>query len=160
MEQNKEIRGIQVDLDLRAFNEAFIRDIPGKRETRRCICIPLTTNYVTDNMYTVNETQIREAIVRLRMWPVSQEYREKYDKKYDWNVYLDISKEARENLAEINPQLAKQLSYGDEDYDKEIVRQALPKVGRAYNQYPKQLPPEEVTTVILEQHEGDDDLPF
>lgn len=154
-------QSIVLDIDLRRLHEAFIKNIQGNRETLRSTIIPNDRNFIVEKGYSDrNGNEIRTAILRIRLWPVSQEYREKYDTKYDWNVYLDISKEARENLAEINPQLAKQLSYGDEAYDKEIVKQALPKVGRAYNKYPKQLPPEEVTTVILEQHEGDDDLPF
>lgn len=159
MEQK--IQSIVIDFDLRKLHEVFISDIKGKRDTRRCTVIPNANNFVVESGYVDHAgNEIRTDVLRLRLWPVSDESREKYGKKQDWDVKLEISKEARETLRQTNPQLAAQLSKDSPDFDREIVKQALPYVGVGYNQYPRQLPQEQVGTVSMESVEGEDDLPF
>ena len=72
----------------------------------------------------------------------------------------DIARKAREQLQQTNPKLYAQLQKDNPDYDREIIKQVLPYIGVGYNQYPRELPQEQVGTVSMEQAEGDDDLPF
>lgn len=160
MEQNQNPSSIVLDLDLRKLHDAFITNIQGQREKRRCICIPITDNFIAESGYTTRDNhEVRTAIIRIRLWPVSQESKEQYGKKQDWDAKLEITKEARETLPTINPTLAAQLNRDDPAYDKEIVKQALPYVGAAYSQYPRTLPQEQVNTVELDD-KADGDLPF
>jgi hypothetical protein len=162
MEQNQNPSSIVLDLDLRKLHDAFITNIQGQREKRRCICIPIIDNFIAESGYTTRDNhEVRTAIVRIRLWPVSQESKEQYGKKQDWDAKLEITKEARETLPTINPTLAAQLNRDDPAYDKEIVKQALPYVGAAYSQYPRTLPQEQVSTISVEAALGEkEDLPF
>lgn len=160
MEQNQIPTSIVLDLDLRKLHDAFITNIQGQREKRRCICIPITDNFIAESGYTTRDNlKVHTAIVRIRLWPVSQESKEQYGKKQDWDAKLEITKEAREALPTINPTLAAQLNRDDPAYDKEIVKQALPYVGAAYSQYPRTLPQEQVNTVELDD-KANGDLPL
>ena len=100
--------------------------------------------------------------MQLKMWPVSEESKQQYDKKQDYDLRLDISKNAREALEQRDPQLAARLRYNDSAYDRELSKQLLPYIGQAFEMQPTQLPPEQTATVSMEQAEGDDDddLPF
>ena len=163
MEQNQNPTSIVLDLDLRKLHDAFITNIQGQREKRRCICIPITDNFIAESGYINRATnaEVRTAIVRIRLWPVSQESKEQYGKKQDWDAKLEITKEAREALPTINPTLAAQLNRDDPAYDKEIVKQALPYIGAAYSQYPRTLPQEQAPTISVEEALGEkEDLPF
>ena len=154
-------QSIVLDIDLRRLHEAFIKKIQGNRETLRSTIIPNDRNFIVEKGYTDrNGNEIRTAILRIRLWPVTDESREKYDKKQDWDAKLEISKEAREQLQQTNPKLYAQLQKDNPDYDREIIKQVLPYIGVGYNQYPRELPQEQVGTVSMEQAEGDDDLPF
>lgn len=154
-------QSIVLDIDLRRLHEAFIKNIQGNRETLRSTIIPNDRNFIVEKGYTDrNGNEIRTSILRIRLWPVTDESREKYGKKQDWDVKLEISKEAREQLQQTNPKLYAQLQKDNPDYDREIIKQVLPYIGVGYNQYPRELPQEQVGTVSMEQAEGDDDLPF
>ena len=98
--------------------------------------------------------------MQLKMWPVSEESKQQYDKKQDYDLRLDISKNAREALDQRDPQLAARLRYNDSAYDRELSKQLLPYIGQAFEMQATQLPPEQTATVSMEQAEGDDDLPF
>lgn len=154
-------QSIVLDIDLRRLHEAFIKNIQGNRETLRSTIIPNDRNFIVEKGYTDrNGNEIRTSILRIRLWPVTDESREKYGKKQDWDAKLEISKEAREQLQQTNPKLYAQLQKDSPDYDREIIKQVLPYIGVGYNQYPRELPQEQVGTVSMEQAEGDDDLPF
>lgn len=154
-------QSIVLDIDLRRLHEAFIKNIQGNRETLRSTIIPNDRNFIVEKGYSDrNGNEIRTSILRIRLWPVTDESREKYGKKQDWDVKLEISKEAREQLQQTNPKLYAQLQKDNPDYDREIIKQVLPYIGVGYNQYPRELPQEQVGTVTMEQAEGDDDLPF
>lgn len=154
-------QSIVLDIDLRRLHEAFIKNIQGNRETLRSTIIPNDRNFIVEKGYSDrNGNEIRTSILRIRLWPVTDESREKYGKKQDWDVKLEISKEAREQLQQTNPKLYAQLQKDNPDYDREIIKQVLPYIGVGYNQYPRELPQEQVGTVSMEQAEGDDDLPF
>lgn len=149
-----------VVLNLRGLNGAFIRNIQGKTAVKRCICIPIDDNFIVEKGYTSNGKEIRTAELYCKQWPVSDESREKYDKKQDWDLRLDISKAAQETLAQNHPDLAVRLKYKDAAYDRELAKQVLPYIGVAFDIHPQNLPPEEVPTVETTASEGDDDLPF
>jgi len=160
MEQ-QDIQSIVGEIDLYRLHEVFTRDIKGSRETRRSTIVPNASNGITEKGYTDRSgNEIRTAKIRFRMWPVTDESREKYGTKQDWNIKLEFGKEAREMLQQTNPKLAAQLQKDNPDYDSEIVKQVFPYIGVAYNQQRRELPPEQVPTVTVEQAEGDDDLPF
>ena len=150
-------------IDLRRCNNAFVTNIQSKATgvTKRVICIPVEDNFIDEAGYVDrNGNQIRTAKMQLKMWPVSEESKQQYDKKQDYDLRLDISKNAREALDQRDPQLAARLRYNDSAYDRELSKQLLPYIGQAFEMQATQLPPEQTATVILEQHEGDDDLPF
>ena len=150
-------------IDLRRCNNAFVTNIQSKATgvTKRVICIPVEDNFIDEAGYVDrNGNQIRTAKMQLKMWPVSEESKQQYDKKQDYDLRLDISKNAREALEQRDPQLAARLRYNDSAYDRELSKQLLPYVGQAYDMQATQLPPEQTATVSMEQSEGDDDLPF
>lgn len=150
-------------IDLRRCNNAFITNIQSKATsvTKRVICIPLEDNFIDEAGYVDrNGNQIRTAKMQLKMWPVSEESKQQYDKKQDYDLRLDISKNAREALEQRDPQLAARLRYNDSAYDRELSKQLLPYIGQAFEMQPTQLPPEQAATVSMEQAEGNDDLPF
>jgi hypothetical protein len=150
-------------IDLRRCNNAFVTNIQSKATgvTKRVICIPVDDNFIDEAGYVDrNGNQIRTAKMQLKMWPVSEESKQQYDKKQDYDLRLDISKNAREALEQRDPQLAARLRYNDSAYDRELSKQLLPYVGQAYDMQTTQLPPEQAATVSMEQAEGDDDLPF
>ena len=150
-------------IDLRRCNNAFVTNIQSKATgvTKRVICIPVEDNFIDEAGYVDrNGNQIRTAKMQLKMWPVSEESKQQYDKKQDYDLRLDISKNAREALEQRNPQLAARLRYNDSAYDRELSKQLLPYIGQAFEMQPTQLPPEQTATVSMEQAEGDDDLPF
>lgn len=147
-------------LNLRALNGAFITNIQGKTATKRCVCIPIDDNFIVEKGYTSNGKEIRTAELSFKQWPVSDESRERYGKKQDYDLRLDISKTAHENLAQANPDLAARLRYNDSAYDRELAKQVLPYIGVAYDIHPTNLPPEPVQTTTAIPDEGDDDLPF
>ena len=159
--ETKTPQSIVLDIDLRRLHEAFIKNIQGNRETLRSTIIPNDRNFIVEKGYSDrNGNEIRTSILRIRLWPVTDESREKYGKKQDWDAKLEISKEAREQLQQTNPKLYAQLQKDSPDYDREIIKQVLPYIGVGYNQYPRELPQEQVETVSMQQAEGDDDLPF
>ena len=150
-------------IDLRRCNNAFVTNIQSKATgvTKRVICIPVEDNFIDEAGYVDrNGNQIRTAKMQVKMWPVSEESKQQYDKKQDYDLRLDISKNAREALEQRDPQLAARLRYNDSAYDRELSKQLLPYVGQAYEMQSTQLPPEQTATVSMEQAEGDDDLPF
>ena len=150
-------------IDLRRCNNAFVTNIQSKATgvTKRVICIPVEDNFIDEAGYVDrNGNQIRTAKMQLKMWPVSEESKQQYDKKQDYDLRLDISKNARETLEQRDPQLAARLRYNDSAYDRELSKQLLPYIGQAFEMQPTQLPPEQTATVSMEQAEGDDDLPF
>lgn len=150
-------------IDLRRCNNAFVTNIQSKATgvTKRVICIPVEDNFIDEAGYVDrNGNQIRTAKMQLKMWPVSEESKQQYDKKQDYDLRLDISKNAREALEQRDPQLAARLRYNDSAYDRELSKQLLPYIGQAFEMQPTQLPPEHTATVSMEQAEGDDDLPF
>ena len=150
-------------IDLRRCNNAFVTNIQSKATgvTKRVICIPVEDNFIDEAGYVDrNGNQIRTAKMQLKMWPVSEESKQQYDKKQDYDLRLDISKNAREALDQRDPQLAARLRYNDSAYDRELSKQLLPYIGQAFEMQSTQLPPEQTTTVSMEQAEGDDDLPF
>ena len=152
-------------IDLRRCNNAFVTNIQSKATgvTKRVICIPVEDNFIDEAGYVDrNCNQIRTAKMQLKMWPVSEESKQQYDKKQDYDLRLDISKNAREALEQRDPQLAARLRYNDSAYDRELSKQLLPYIGQAFEMQPTQLPPEQTATVSMEQAEGDDDddLPF
>ena len=152
-------------IDLRRCNNAFVTNIQSKATgvTKRVICIPVEDNFIDEAGYVDrNGNQIRTAKMQLKMWPVSEESKQQYDKKQDYDLRLDISKNAREALEQRDPQLAARLRYNDSAYDRELSKQLLPYIGQAFEMQPTQLPPEQTATVSMEQAEGDDDddLPF
>jgi hypothetical protein len=159
MEQNAK----NIIIDLRRCNNAFVTNIQSKATgvTKRVICIPVEDNFIDEAGYVDrNGNQIRTAKMQLKMWPVSEESKQQYDKKQDYDLRLDISKNAREALEQRDPQLAARLRYNDSAYDRELSKQLLPYIGQAYDMQATQLPPEQTATVSMEQAEGDDDLPF
>ena len=109
---------------------------------------------------TNNGKEIRTAELSFKQWPVSDESRERYSKKQDYDLRLDIGKAAQEYLAQTNPEMASRLKYKDAAYDRELAKQVLPYIGVAYDIHPQNLPPEEVPTATTMPAEGDDDLPF
>lgn len=148
-------------LNLRALNGAFITNIQGKTATKRCVCIPIEDNFIVEKGYTTNNgKEIRTAELTFKQWPVSDESREKYGKKQDYDLRLDISKAAQEHLAQTNPEMAARLKYNDSAYDRELAKQVLPYIGVAYEVHPISLAPEQVGTAAALPSEGDDDLPF
>ena len=150
-------------IDLRRCNNAFVTNIQSKATgvTKRVICIPVEDNFIDEAGYVDrNGNQIRTAKMQLKMWPVSEESKQQYDKKQDYDLRLDISKNAREALEQRDPQLAARLRYNDSAYDRELSKQLLPYIGQAFEMQPTQLPPEHTATVSMQQAEGDDDLPF
>ena len=150
-------------IDLRRCNNAFVTNIQSKATgvTKRVICIPVEDNFIDEAGYVDrNGNQIRTAKMQLKMWPVSEESKQQYDKKQDYDLRLDISKNAREALEQRDPQLAARLRYNDSAYDRELSKQMLPYIGQAFEMQSTQLPPEQTATVSMEQTEGDDDLPF
>ena len=150
-------------IDLRRCNNAFVTNIQSKATgvTKRVICIPVEDNFIDEAGYVDrNGNQIRTAKMQLKMWPVSEESKQQYDKKQDYDLRLDISKNVREALEQRDPQLAARLRYNDSAYDRELSKQLLPYIGQAFEMQPTQLPPEQTATVSMEQAEGDDDLPF
>ena len=150
-------------IDLRRCNNAFVTNIQSKATgvTKRVICIPVEDNFIEEAGYVDrNGNQIRTAKMQLKMWPVSEESKQQYDKKQDYDLRLDISKNAREALEQRDPQLAARLRYNDSAYDRELSKQLLPYIGQAYDMQSTQLSPEQTATVSMEPAEGDDDLPF
>ena len=150
-------------IDLRRCNNAFVTNIQSKATgvTKRVICIPVEDNFIDEAGYVDrNGNQIRTAKMQLKMWPVSEESKHQYDKKQDYDLRLDISKNSREALEQRDPQLAARLRYNDSAYDRELSKQLLPYIGQAFEMQTTQLPPEQTATVSMEQAEGDDDLPF
>ena len=150
-------------IDLRRCNNAFVTNIQSKATgvTKRVICIPVEDNFIDEAGYVDrNGNQLRTAKMQLKMWPVSEESKQQYDKKQDYDLRLDISKNAREALDQRDPQLAARLRYNDSAYDRELSKQLLPYIGQAFEMQTTQLPPEQTATVSMEQTEGDDDLPF
>lgn len=150
-------------IDLRRCNNAFVTNIQSKATgvTKRVICIPVEDNFIDEAGYVDrNGNQIRTAKMQLKMWPVSEESKQQYDKKQDYDLRLDISKNAREALDQRDPQLAARLRYNDSAYDRELSKQLLPYIGQAFEMQTTQLPPEQTATVSMQQAEGDDDLPF
>ncbi len=148
-------------LNLRALNGAFITNIQGKTCEKRCICIPIEDNFIVEKGYTTNNgKEIRTAELSFKQWPVSDESRERYGKKQDYDLRLDISKAGHEHLAQTNPDLAARLRFNDSAYDRELAKQVLPYIGVAYDIHPQNLQPEEVATATTMPAEGDDDLPF
>jgi hypothetical protein len=150
-------------IDLRRCNNAFVTNIQSKATgvTKRVICIPVEDNFIEEAGYVDrNGNQIRTAKMQLKMWPVSEESKQQYDKKQDYDLRLDISKNAREALEQRDPQLAARLRYNDSAYDRELSKQLLPYIGQAFEMQSTQLPPEQTATVSMEPAEGDDDLPF
>ena len=150
-------------IDLRRCNNAFVTNIQSKATgvTKRVICIPVEDNFIDEAGYVDrNGNQIRTAKMQLKMWPVSEESKQQYDKKQDYDLRLDISKNAREALEQRDPQLAARLRYNDSAYDRELSKQLLPYIGQAFEMQTTQLPPEQTATVSMQQAEGDDDLPF
>lgn len=147
-------------LNLRGLNGAFITNIQGKTATKRCVCIPIDDNFIVEKGYTSNGSEIRTAELAFKQWPVSDESRERYGKKQDYDLRLDISKAAHELLAQTHPDIASRLSYKDGAYDRELAKQVLPYIGVAYDIKPQNLPPEEVSTATAMPDEGDGDLPF
>ena len=150
-------------IDLRRCNNAFVTNIQSKATgvTKRVICIPVEDNFIDEAGYVDrNGNQIRTAKMQLKMWPVSEESKQQYDKKQDYDLRLDISKNAREALDQRDPQLAARLRYNDSAYDRELSKQLLPYIGQAFEMQATQLPPEQTATVSMEQAEGDEDLPF
>ena len=156
------ITSIIIEDDLRRYNNAFIHTIRSGSTgvEKRCVCIPIDDNFIQEEAYTSNGREIRTAKVRRRMWPVSEESKQQYDKKQDYDLRLDISKNVREALEQRDPALAARLNYRSDGFDSELARQMLPYTGVAYNSYPQQLPPEQVETTTAMPNEGDDDLPF
>ena len=150
-------------IDLRRCNNAFVTNIQSKATgvTKRVICIPVEDNFIDEAGYVDrNGNQIRTAKMQLKMWPVSEESKQQYDKKQDYDLRLDISKNAREALDQRDPQLAARLRYNDSAYDRELSKKLLPYIGQAFEMQTTQLPPEQTATVSMQQAEGDDDLPF
>ena len=150
-------------IDLRRCNNAFVTNIQSKATgvTKRVICIPVEDNFIDEAGYVDrNGNQIRTAKMQLKMWPVSEESKQQYDKKQDYDLRLDISKNAREALEQRDPQLAARLRYNDSAYDRELSKQLLPYVGQAYDMQSTQLPPEQVDTTTAMPNNGDDDLPY
>lgn len=151
-----------VIIDLRRCNNAFITNIKSASTgvTKRCVCIPVEDNFVEESGYVQQSTgkEIRTAKMQLKMWPVTEEGRQQYGKKNDWELRLDISKSVLEELKQRDAQQAARLSYNDNAYDRELVKQLMPYVGVGYEIKPQQLPPESATTETVD--EGDDDLPF
>ena len=148
-------------LNLRGLNGAFITNIQGKTAAKRCVCIPIDDNFIVEKGYTTNNgKEIRTAELSFKQWPVSDESREQYKKKQDYDLRLDISKAGHEHLAQTNPDLAARLRFNDSAYDRELAKQVLPYIGVAYDIHPQNLPPEEVGTATTLLDEGNDDLPF
>ena len=148
-------------MNLRALNGAFITNIQGKTEKKRCICIPIDDNFIVEKGYTTNNgKEIRTAEMSFKIWPVSDESRERYSKKQDYDLRLDIGKAAQEHLAQTNPEMASRLKYKADGYDRELAKQVLPYIGVAYDIHPQNLPPEEVPTATTMPDGENDDLPF
>lgn len=106
MEQPK---SITMEIDLRKLPMAFITNIKSAATgiTKRVVCVPIEDNYIVEDGFVTNSgQQVRTAKLRVRAQVVSDEeraaYAEKYgkEKKQDWNLWLDMSKEAREALQE------------------------------------------------------------
>lgn len=148
-------------LNLRALNGAFVTKIDGKTCTKRGIFIPFEDNFVDEKAFvTKTGKEIRTAEISFKIWPVTDESRERYGKKQDYDLRLDIGKAAQEHLAQTNPEMAARLKYKADGYDRELAKQVLPYIGVAYDIHPQNLPPEEVPTATTMPDAGDDDLPF
>lgn len=148
-------------INLRALNGAFIYNFQGKTATKRCIVIPIEDNFVEERGYTNRAgLEIRTAELTYTMWPVTDEAREQYGKKHDWEMRLDIGKGVREALGQRDPATAAKLDRKNEAYDKELARQVFPYFGQAFDIHRESLAPEQVGTVSPTIEDGDDDLPF
>lgn len=163
MEQNQTPKNVIIDL--RRCNNSFIRIIKSQSTgvEKRCICIPIEDNFIDEGGYVDrNNHEIRTAKLQAKLWPVSEESRQQYGKKHDWDLRLDISLHQQEELAKRDPDRAARLSYNNNAYDKELVKQVLPYIGQAYDIVHKELPPESAPSITVEQASGEpeNDLPF
>lgn len=148
-------------LNLHALNGAFVTKIQGRTCVKRGIFIPFEDNFVDEKAFvTKTGKEIRTAELSFKQWPVGDESRERYGKKQDYDLRLDISKAAQEHLAQTNPEMAARLKYKTDGYDRELAKQVLPYIGVAYDIHPQNLPPEEVPTATTMPDAGEDDLPF
>ena len=170
MENTNIPSSIVLDIDYRKFVKAFIKTLQSDSTgtMKRCICIPLFENGIVEDSFTDEYTkkEIRTAKGRLRLWHVTEEGKAAYKAKYgkekteDWDAKMELSKQARENLERCDPATAARLNRRNDGFDSELAKQLLPYVGKGYSNYPQQLPPEQVETIIVTNTEGDDDLPF
>lgn len=153
-----------VIVNLRQCNMSFIANIKSQSTgiTKRCICIPEAENFIEEGAYVQSSTgvEVRYAMMQMKMWPVTEESRAKYDLKNDYDLRLDISKKVMEALEKSNPDVAARLQYNSPNRDPELVKRQLPYVGKAYEIGRRELPPEQPVPVSMEQVEGNSDLPF
>lgn len=146
-------------VDLRRFNSAFITNIKSKASgvEKRCICIPIEENFVVEGGYSDRAgNPVRTAEVQVKMWPVTEEAKQDYGKKHDWELRLDISQKANEMMQTKNPELLSKLMHKDAMYDKELSKKLLPYLGRCFEFKQTVLPKEEAVRV----DDVEDDLPF
>lgn len=130
---------LNIDLNLLKFENAFITDIQGKKEVKRCVCIPVAEN---DIFVSVDQQtgRAKAAYLHMTAWKSREE-------KYGQTHYItqSFSKEYRE--AHPNMERKPILGNGKPVETKEVSQQVQP-------QY--QPPVGENVTLS----ESDDDLPF
>lgn len=168
MEQN-ELIAKTAYIDFRALNNAFIHNITSAstRITKRCICIPIDDNFITESSYVSrkNGKEVRTAIGTVKMWPVSNNERtaardKGIENPKDYNLRLDISDKALKDLEQRDAATAARLNFRNDAYDREMAKSMLPYIGTAYELRHRELPPEQVGTTEAQMHDGDEDLPF
>lgn len=156
-------------IDFRAMNNAFIHNLTSSstKVTKRCICIPLDDNFISESSYISRKTgkEVRTAIGAVKMWPIKDEDRAAarergVENPKDYNLRLDISDKALKELEQRDPALAARINYRNNAYDKEAAKSMLPYIGTAYEFKHRELPPEEVGTAEVQPTEGNDELPY
>lgn len=157
-------------INLRALNNAFITNIKSSSTgiTKRCICIPIDDNFITENAYIQKNTgrEIRSAELSFSQWFVSQQNKDDFlsrfgkEKKQDWDLRLDISKNALESLQQRDPSLAARLDRKNPNFDRELSNNSFPFIGQAFELLPSLPAPEPTPTVEVHLSDTDNDLPF
>jgi len=169
MEQQQQQTPKTAYIDLRALNNAFVHNITSAatKITKRCICIPIDDNFIVESSYASKRTgkEVRTAIAAVKMWPVTDEDRDKAREKgienpKDYNLRLDISDKALNALQQRDPALAARLNFRLEGYDRELAKAHLPYIGTAYDLRHRELPPEQVPTQEISMQDNNEDLPF
>lgn len=160
---SKDLQPITIDLNLRKLNFAYVTRMQGKTSVKAGVFIPFEDNFITDTAKAFTDgngetTVVRNVKLQLKLWPVTDEAREKYDKKNDYDVRVNISKEAREALGQNDPEMLARLDRQSATFDSELRKRALPYVGKAYVDNYNVVDEEMPTNELMPN--GEDDLPF